>query len=199
MVSQLQKPPYRGHVDDVAAAKARLRREIASRRAARSPEQRAADAEALARRVLALPDLRQPTTVTAYASFDTEPGTAPLLEALRQLGHRVLLPLMLPDRDLDWAHAGHPLGVDAIRQARVVVCPGLAADTTGVRLGRGGGSYDRALARCRDGPLRCVLLYDDEVLERVPHDDHDQPVDLIVTPRASTPADRPRPPPPLRG
>ena len=166
------------------AAKARLRRVITNSRAARTPEQRAADADALTRRVLALPELSRPTTVAAYASFGTEPGTGPLLEALRRHGHRVLLPVLLPDRDLDWEDAGAHLGVDAIRQARIMVCPGLAADITGVRLGRGGGSYDRALARCGEGTLRCLLLYDDELLERVPRAEHDEPVDLIVTPRA---------------
>jgi 5-formyltetrahydrofolate cyclo-ligase len=129
----------------------------------------------------------RPTTVAAYASFGTEPGTGSLLLQLRLRGHRVLLPVQLANRDLDWVSLGDAdaarLGVDAIRDAQVVVCPGLAADHTGVRLGRGGGSYDRALARSAEGALRCVLLYDDEVLAQVPRDDHDQLIDVIVTPR----------------
>ena len=66
---------YRGGMEDIVAAKASLRRQIAGARAARPPQQRAADAEALARRVTALPTLSRPTTVAAYASFGTEPGT----------------------------------------------------------------------------------------------------------------------------
>jgi len=174
-------------VDDVSEAKARIRRRIAATRAARRPEQRAADAEALARRVSALPQLSRPTTVAAYASFGTEPGTGSLLVQLRLRGHRVLLPVLLPDRRLDWVSLGDAdaarLGVAAIRDARVVVCPGMAADGTGVRLGRGGGSYDRALTHCGDETLRCLLLYDDELLERVPRDEHDEPVDMVITPR----------------
>lgn len=170
---------------DVAEAKARLRSEITAARAARSPQQRAADATALAHQVLQLPELREPVTVAAYVSFQGEPGTAPLLDTLQRQGHRVLVPVLLPDRDLDWTaldEPGSPLGVDAIASARVVVCPGLAGDQRGARLGRGGGSYDRALARCGASTLRVLLLHDDELVERLPTAMHDQPVDAFVTP-----------------
>ena len=42
-------------------------------------------------------------TVAAYVSVGKEPGTRALLDALRSAGKRVLLPLLLPDNDLDWA------------------------------------------------------------------------------------------------
>ncbi|WP_060884360.1 5-formyltetrahydrofolate cyclo-ligase [Streptomyces caniscabiei] len=54
-----------------------------------------------------------------------------------------------------------------------------------MRLGRGGGSYDRVLARlARAGadPALVVLLYDTEVLDRVPEEEHDRPVHAVVTP-----------------
>lgn len=169
---------------DTAEAKALLRREILAARASRPTAQRAAAAEALAQRVLALPELKRPATVAAYESFGTEPATGPLIAALIRSAHRVLLPVPLPDRDLDWAQTGGtaPLGVDAIAQARVVVCPGLAADAEGNRLGRGGGSYDRALARCAPATLRVLLLHDDELVDDIPTAPHDQRVDLVVTP-----------------
>ena len=53
----------------------------------------------------------------------------------------------------------------------MVLVPALAVDRTGMRLGRGGGSYDRALGRVPVGTFVCALLYDGEVLDRVPHDD----------------------------
>jgi 5-formyltetrahydrofolate cyclo-ligase len=68
-------------------------------------------------------------------------------------------------------------GVDA------VLCPGLAVDGSGLRLGRGGGSYDRALARVTPAVWSCVLLFADEVLDTdLPADPHDQRVDAAVTP-----------------
>jgi 5-formyltetrahydrofolate cyclo-ligase len=62
--------------------------------------------------------------------------------------------------------------------------PALAVDAAGRRLGRGGGSYDRALARV--GPLvpLIALLYDGELVEHVPAEGHDIPVRATVSPRA---------------
>jgi 5-formyltetrahydrofolate cyclo-ligase len=63
-----------------------------------------------------------------------------------------------------------------------VLAPGLAVDRFGIRLGRGGGSYDRALARVRPDAFVAVLLYDGELLEAVPHETHDQRVSAVITP-----------------
>ena len=67
-------------------------------------------------------------------------------------------------------------------RADVVLAPALAVDQAGNRLGRGGGSYDRALARV--GPLIPViaLLYDAELLSHVPAEPHDTPVRAAVRP-----------------
>ena len=81
--------------------------------------------------------------------------------------------------------AGERLGPDAVTEADVVLLPGLAVDARGLRLGRGGGSYDRVLARlerARAHPALVVLLYDSEVVERVPEEPHDRPVHAVVTP-----------------
>lgn len=146
--------------------------------------------------LLALPEVRRAASVAAYASIGTEPGTTALLTALTDAGKRVLLPLLLPDNDLDWAvfrdnlvparrgmlePVGEPLGVDAIATCDVVLVPGVAVDETGMRLGRGGGSYDRALARVAVGTPTLVLLYDGEVVDRVPRDPHDRPVTGVAT------------------
>lgn len=157
---------------------------------------------ALARRALKLDELAAARTVAAYVSVGREPSTRELLDTLRDRGTRVLLPVLQPDNDLDWAvyegpdtlvragrgllePAAAPLGVGAVTDADVVLLPGLAADRRGVRLGRGGGSYDRVLARlAADGrdPALVVLLYDGEVVEHVPAEPHDRAVRAAVTP-----------------
>ncbi|MFC8387510.1 MULTISPECIES: 5-formyltetrahydrofolate cyclo-ligase [unclassified Streptomyces] len=163
-------------------------------------------AAALARQALGLPELAHARTVAAYVSVGSEPGTLALLDALRARGARVLLPALLPDNDLDWGAyegegsltrvrhgakmalfepSGPLLGPDAVTEADVVLLPGLAVDRRGMRLGRGGGSYDRVLARLdRAGarPALVVLLYDTEVVARVPAEPHDRPVHAVVTP-----------------
>ncbi|MER6977615.1 5-formyltetrahydrofolate cyclo-ligase [Streptomyces carpinensis] len=189
-------------------AKRTVRREfLAARNRLTADEVRQA-ASALARRALELPELARARTVAAYVSVGTEPGTLALLDALSARGVSVLLPALLPDNDLDWGAyagegslarvrhggkmallepAGQRLGPDAVTAADVVLLPGLAVDGRGMRLGRGGGSYDRVLARLERAdahPALVVLLYDFEVVERVPEEPHDRPVQAVVTPSA---------------
>jgi len=171
-------------VSRLSELKARLRHDVLAQRTTVPAEQRGSDGRSLAERVLQLPELQHPTTVAAYLSFGSEPATGPLVDALAERGHRVLVPELLPDHRLDWRQVGSDvrLGVDAVGQARVVVCPGLAADRNGMRLGRGGGSYDRALAHCDPAALRVLLLHDDELVESVPVEPHDEHIDVVITP-----------------
>lgn len=183
-----------------------LRREFLAVRSRLTADDLRATAAALADRALELPELAHARTVAAYVSVGAEPGTRALLDALHARGVRVLLPALLPDNDLDWGAytgedslarvrhggrmallepAGERLGPDAVTAADVVLLPGLAVDARGMRLGRGGGSYDRVLARLdRAGvrPALVVLLYDTEVVAHVPAEAHDRPVRAVVTP-----------------
>jgi 5-formyltetrahydrofolate cyclo-ligase len=137
--------------------------------------------------------------VAAYVPLPGEPGGPGLPDALVAVASAVLLPVLRPDRDLDWARydgtlaqgtkmarlrepAGERLGVDAIAGVDVVLVPALAVDPTGVRLGRGGGSYDRALARVPVGVPVLALLYPDEMAVALPAEPHDHPVTGVLTP-----------------
>lgn len=194
---------YRRGVDDadgaLAAQKVALRDQLLTVRRRRSLLAVGEEAIAIAEHVAAAPEVRRAATVAAYVSIGKEPGTGPLLDLLSAAGKRVVLPVLLPDNDLDWAAydgpddlaaagrgllepVGRRLGVDAVATADVVLVPALAVDRTGMRLGRGGGSYDRALGRVPLGTFVCALLYDGELLDRVPHGDHDRPVTAVVTP-----------------
>ena len=132
--------------------------------------------------------------VAAYASVGTEPDTGPLLAALA--GRRVLLPVLRDDDDLDWAEltpaglapgrrgllepVGPRLGTGAVADCGLVVVPALRVDRRGVRLGRGGGSYDRALARATGTVV--ALLHDGELVDALPADPHDVPVHAAALP-----------------
>ncbi|MGC5003693.1 5-formyltetrahydrofolate cyclo-ligase [Streptomyces sp. NBC_00353] len=182
--------------------KASLRRDLLAARSLLSREDVDDAATVLSRGAVDLPELAEARAVAAYVSVGREPGTRALLDALRARGVRVLLPVLLPDNDLDWAAYeggdslvpaargllepdGPRLGPDAVLDADVVLLPGLAVDGRGMRLGRGGGSYDRVLARLAAAgahPALVVLLYDNEVVAQVPAEPHDHPVDAVVTP-----------------
>jgi 5-formyltetrahydrofolate cyclo-ligase len=185
----------------VAADKAALRRRLLAARARLGPDQRAAAARALRDAVLELPQAQMAGTIAAYYSLASEPDTHGLIYALWKRGSYVLLPLLRPDADLDWASyegpdslrpgprglaepAEPPRGMDAVARADLVLVPALAVDRGGVRLGRGGGSYDRALARVGPGIPTIALLYDGELLDKVPADAHDQRVRLVARPSA---------------
>jgi len=169
---------------DLASAKAELREELLAARRARSADELAAARAAVRKRVLARASAQ---CVAAYVPLATEPGSVGLLAALVERGARVLVPVTLPDRDLDWAPwssagRGAPLGRDAIAQAGLVLVPALAVASDGTRLGRGGGSYDRALRRVPDGVPTAALLFEDEVRSELPRGPWDVPVSAAVTP-----------------
>jgi 5-formyltetrahydrofolate cyclo-ligase len=175
-----------------AGEKAALRRAVLSRRAALPADQREQAGQAAVDALVPHAGER----VAAYLSVGTEPGTAALLTALAARSVEVLLPVLLPDRDLDWARAdsglaqgahgmvepqGTRLGRDAVADCDLVVVPALAVDREGNRLGRGGGSYDRALTRTQGWVV--ALLHDGEAVASLPHEAHDRPVQALVTPR----------------
>jgi len=106
--------------------------------------------------------------------------------------------VLLPDNDLDWVRyegpdslrpgprglrepVGPRLGPDAIAEASLLVVPALAVDRSGLRMGRGGGSYDRALARATNA-YSVALLHDGEFLASVPAEPHDRRVHAVITP-----------------
>jgi 5-formyltetrahydrofolate cyclo-ligase len=142
----------------------------------------------------------RPSTTAAYVPVGAEPGGPDLPECLAAAlapGARLLLPVLRDDLDLDWAAydgglvpatrglrepVGPRLGTDAIRAAGLVIVPALAVGRDGVRMGRGGGSYDRALPRAGSAVL-VALLHDGELLDAVPAEPHDVAVHAVITPR----------------
>ncbi len=184
-------------------AKADLRARLRAARQGRDLAERAAAADAIAASVLDLPEVRTASTVTAYVSRASEPGTEPLLRGLTERGVRILLPVLVEGLLMDWAEYAGPdslvpcalpgnsslleppgprLGLDGIARADVVLAPGLAVGADGTRMGFGGGCYDRALALVDPGTPMVVLLYDDELLDSVPAELHDRAVSAAVTP-----------------
>jgi 5-formyltetrahydrofolate cyclo-ligase len=192
--------------DDAAirAAKTVLRNAIQFRRDSRSVERRSLDDAARQDLVEEALSSRMPDTVAAYLSFGSEPGTLRLIAWLAAHDIRVLLPVLsmpggkglskptwAPYEGPDALRAGEfsileptsePVPAEQLPEAEMIICPGLAANREGDRLGRGGGWYDRALRHASSSAPIWVLLNDDEVLETIPTHSWDHRVDAIFTP-----------------
>ncbi len=205
-------PPIRP--GDPDPEKQSVRRRLLAARRGRDPVRSSEENERLTALLHSTPELARlgrGSTVAGYSPLAGEPSPDALLCALADAGVRVLLPVLRPDRDLDWRVAGPAvaseragsdggtLGLTAVTRADVVLLPGVAGDRAGRRLGRGGGSYDRVLARLAVGgtspnaasqdaagqgavrPWTCLLVWPEELLARVPAQDHDRPVDAVAT------------------
>jgi 5-formyltetrahydrofolate cyclo-ligase len=193
--------------NDPVPAKGTIRSRLLAARRACAPELRARWSAAACEVLLEW--IGDSDVVAAYASFGTEPDTGPLLAGLYSRGVRILLPILENDMDLSWGwfsgsdslvrrispdgarlnpipEPAESLGVDAVLAAAWLVVPALAVSPEGVRMGRGGGSYDRVLTRIEASgggarPRIAALLYPGELDVPVPVEPHDRPVDVAVT------------------
>ncbi|UIJ34889.1 5-formyltetrahydrofolate cyclo-ligase [Allobranchiibius sp. GilTou73] len=164
---------------DKRAARALIR----SGRRARPAQERSEDDAALAGHLRDLLGDRLPGLAATYSALPTEPPTRAMRTLLEQAGWRVMAPILLPDNDLGWDD-GNAHDPSFVSEATLLIVPALAVDRRGMRLGQGGGSYDRSLHRRSPGSLALAVVYDDELADVVPSEPHDLAVDAVLTPRA---------------
>ena len=170
-----------------------------------SPAERQGQADALVARLMPWLAGRAPRgTVAGVVSYGAEPPTAGLLAALHEAGHRVLVPICEPERQLSWADwypgvpmqrcavapidepAGPRFGAEAMDGADVILVPALAVDRDGARLGQGGGYYDRFIASLDlldRRPVLLAMVYEHELVPAgtFEYDVLDRKVDGVVT------------------
>lgn len=183
-----------------AAAKAAMRVHMRALRRTFIREHPEADWEAgdRAAEMLAGLGVRRPGTCALYHPSGAEMDARPLADALAGLGWKLALPWCEgPDQPVmfrAWA-PGDRLAPDAVGIASplpsqpevhpdIVICPLIAFDAAGHRLGQGGGYYDRTLALLRAGdhrPAVVGLAFSFQEVEAVPHQDHDQKIDAVLT------------------
>jgi len=134
--------------------------------------------------------------IACYLARDDEPPTRDVINDVRRAGGRVVLP-RISDDDLVWVEMAdntrmvtntwgidEPEGPPMSTPPAVWIIPALAVDADGYRLGQGGGFYDRTLAQrpSDDNALVIAVIFEDESVMHVPHEAHDQRVDVVVTP-----------------
>lgn len=152
---------------------------------------------AFTRHLHGLSEWQSAQTIAGYLGYGAEPRVTHLLQQAILLGKTVLLPILQGDGDLKWAawdgeidslvRRGNvlephiPGTFEAISSADIVITPALAVDRSGHRLGQGGGSFDRALKRAVNA-TSIALIYDHDFVDQLPADEHDQRVDVVITP-----------------
>ena len=151
----------------------------------------------------------QSLTVAAFSSIRGEIAMDPSLDLLVGRGHRVLIPMLGTGIQVGWGRLQSEQDLEgmkripgwrpdepnmpalppqALNQADLILVPALAIDHAGIRLGRGGGWYDRALALRAEQTSVVGICWPGEFVEDpLPHLDHDLPVDAVLTPEGFTP------------
>lgn len=179
-------------------AKSVLRAEVRLGRRARSVSEREAATAGLTANLIALVRRRAPALVGCYLSGTDEPNTRPFLSWAAANGVEVLVPVSRRDGLLDWVQArggpeqvglfgisemvGEVVGPSVFQSVELLLIPAAAVDLSGMRMGWGRGYFDRALASLREPPPVFAVVYDDELLDSVPAESHDLPVNGVVTP-----------------
>lgn len=172
-----------------------LRRMIGAKKSALTPEEVGRRSAILAERLFETPQYRTCRSLYAYLSFNQEVRTEPIIARAWADGKRVAVPkVMGRDMIFIWIdnfdglapqgayNIPEPVadGPAADDHAALVLMPGLAFDPEGHRVGYGGGFYDRFLAAEPGHPL-VALCYDFQMLDRLEVEDHDIPVDIVIT------------------
>jgi 5-formyltetrahydrofolate cyclo-ligase len=184
------------------ASKAALREKLLAARGDVADAVRAAEARMLSEHLERA--MSGGSTVCAYVPVGTEPGSVEMLDMLLRCSARVLLPVARSSADdtpmpLRWGEY-QPGGLvpgrwglleppqpwlpeSALAEASLVVVPALAVDRRGVRLGRGGGFYDRSLGGRNRQARLIAMVRDVELVDELPADPHDVPMTHAITPR----------------
>ncbi|KRC49520.1 5-formyltetrahydrofolate cyclo-ligase [Leifsonia sp. Root227] len=184
--------------DTAAHRKRALRAELRERRQNLTSTERAAATAGITRNLIDLATDLSARSVACYLSTPIEPDTRPFLNWMHAQGIRVLLPISREDGLLDWTTGdgeteteglfgmpeavGELLGPIAINDVDLIVIPAAAVDASGMRMGWGRGYFDKTLGSMEKCPPVYAVLFDAELVDDVPRERHDQPVDGAVTP-----------------
>ena len=173
-----------------------LRRDIRTLRQGIPAEERAVLSAQASGRLVALPEVMSAEVILGYAANAEEIDPARALSTLRSVGKRIALPriagpgaltLHLVESDSDMEVGPHDIPQPKLttpeilsEEIDIVLVPGVVFDVNGCRIGYGGGYYDRLLSSMPK-VFRIGLCFDDQLIGEVPHEEHDERVDTIVT------------------
>ena len=178
-----------------------LRGKLLRRLSRQTEAQRRAQSQIILRRLRWLAAYRRAKTILCYVAIGGEVETRPFLTRALADGKRVAVPVVIGnghrmvaaeirDTERDLARKsrfGVPVPGNPIRRRipvdrlDLVVVPGVGFDRNGLRLGRGGGHFDRFLGRLPARIPRVGLAFGFQIVPQLPSKPHDRPVTLLVT------------------
>lgn len=176
------------------ARKAEERVRARALRKAIPPEERRVKSSRVRDAVLAIPEVEDARVVGAYVSVHSEVDTRGVLAALLARGRRVAVPVVTPPETMhfaelaelkDLAPGAHGIPEPApprtfLDDVDAILVPGLLFTPDGHRLGNGGGYFDRLL-RGMPRAFRVGLAFEEQVVPRLPREEHDEVMDAVVT------------------
>lgn len=185
-------------INRAAADKADLRKAVLERRASMTAQERASGSARIRRRLADLEEVAEARTIIGYAAFGAEADLDALLAELAAEGRGVFLPYVdaseigiarVADLETDLApgYRGvrEPKGIGRRpanpERCEVALVPGVAFDASGGRLGYGGGHFDRLLSRLRPGTPVIGVGFAAQLVDSVPREPHDRPINMVVT------------------
>lgn len=185
---------------DIAEKKASLRGEIRAKRRALTDEERAGSSRAVAEKLVSLKPIASAEYVLAYMPMKYELDILPAVEALKGMGKKLVFPLCVKNGGLKLylpaAENGFRTGAYGILEPvtetaeeveasklDVIILPAIGFDRELNRLGQGGGYYDRLLERT--DCVKIAVGFDCQLVESVPVEPFDRPVDAVITPSAA--------------
>ncbi|CAN5123003.1 5-formyltetrahydrofolate cyclo-ligase [soil metagenome] len=185
-------------LSETSNIKRALRAELRERRRILTSTEREAATQGFTENLITLTRSHDASIVACYLSALNEPNTRPFLNWAFANSVRTLFPITRDDGLLDWAHGdgktetqglfgmpepvGELLGPIAINDVDLIIVPAAAVDGSGMRMGWGRGYFDKTLGSMQKCPPVYAVIYDDELLDSVPREVHDEPVDGVVTP-----------------
>jgi len=178
--------------------KKRIRKEILEKLKKQTRKEALRKSDEIKKKLFSLPEFKKANFVMLYASTEHEVNTGGIIDGALEMGKRVALPLCkghreivpkeIRNRNTDLKKGTY--GIHEPRKHReeadpgeidLVVVPAVAFDKRKVRLGKGGGYYDRFLKKLPRDKITVGLVFDFQLLESLPEDSHDIPVSKVIT------------------
>lgn len=186
-------------MDELNARKKLIRERMHKQRNSLSFEEVREKSKKIKDTLFSLSYIKESNKIMTYVSFKNEVSTIDIINELLKMGKEIIVPIcdtkdytLIPSRilsmdELSVSYFGimepkepfirpvDPKDID------VILVPGLAFDRNRNRLGHGKGFYDRFLRGVKDDAIKIALAYDFQILDSIPVEDWDIPMDLIIT------------------